>query len=233
MREENDLPPEVDLTDENIDDADARTRLRRLMQGGLSKTLGYVLPIRRASGKREGEGWLSELGGSSAGALRRSGRLAAGPAAAAGLAAGAEAAGLSLHRSARSIRAARSAAGPPVARRPNIRSAGGHRQGKVPAVRTALTIQPRDGFLYVFMPPVARLEDYLELIAQLQAPRGPADPHRGLCAAADPRMDVLKVTPIRVIEVNVQPAASWREGWKSPAGSMPTRGPAAWGPTSS
>ena len=47
------------------------------------------------------------------------------------------------------------------------------------SVRTALCVEPRDGVLHVFMPPLATLEDYLDLLAAVEA------------TAADLRMPVV------------------------------------------
>jgi uncharacterized protein (DUF2126 family) len=82
-------------------------------------------------------------------------------------------------------------------------------------VRTAMSIEIRDGVLCAFMPPVEKLEDYLELVSAVEATAEEMQLKvhvEGYPPPFDPRVDVIKVTPDPgVIEVNVQPAANWRQ----------------------
>src|SRR6185503_13338245 len=82
-------------------------------------------------------------------------------------------------------------------------------------VRTALCVEERDGHLHVFLPPLASADAYLELVAAIEeTARTLACPValEGYPMPFDPRVAKLSVTPDPgVIEVNVQPAASWRE----------------------
>ncbi len=98
-------------------------------------------------------------------------------------------------------------------------------------VRTALCVETRDprrahgpkveltepaqGVIYVFMPPLARLEDYLALLHSVEKTakkRGVKVVLEGYPPPRDPRLKLLQVTPDPgVIEVNIHPVSHWKE----------------------
>ncbi len=82
-------------------------------------------------------------------------------------------------------------------------------------VRTAMCFEPRDGTLHIFMPPVDRLEDYLELLTATEQTAEELDMPimiEGYLPPKDYRLQHIKVTPDPgVIEVNVHPARNWKE----------------------
>ncbi len=98
--------------------------------------------------------------------------------------------------------------------------------------RTALCVEARDPqrangpkaekdkggksqHLYIFMPPMERLEDYLELLAAVEATAerlGVQVVLEGYPPPRDARLKMLQVTPDPgVIEVNIHPAHNWNE----------------------
>ncbi len=98
-------------------------------------------------------------------------------------------------------------------------------------VRTALCVEARDprrahgpgaepggdvrGALYIFMPPLSRLEDYLDLLAAVEATALALNVRivlEGYPPPRDARLKSLLVTPDPgVIEVNIHPAHHWKE----------------------
>jgi uncharacterized protein (DUF2126 family)/transglutaminase-like putative cysteine protease len=82
-------------------------------------------------------------------------------------------------------------------------------------VRTALCVEPRDGRLHIFMPPVRNLEDYLNLLSALEETAGALKLPvivEGSPPPPDARLDHIKVTADPgVVEVNLQPARNWNE----------------------
>jgi len=82
-------------------------------------------------------------------------------------------------------------------------------------IRTAICVEPRGGKLYVFMPPFAQVDDWLELVSLIEETAVDLDMPvilEGYGPPRDPRLHVLAVTPDPgVIEVNIHPAGSWDE----------------------
>ena len=81
--------------------------------------------------------------------------------------------------------------------------------------RTAMCAEARNGVLYIFMPPTQRLEEYMELVAAIEAT---ADELKqpvimeGYEPPSDKRLKNFRVTPDPgVIEVNIHPSESWDE----------------------
>ena len=220
---ERQLPANVDPFDSKLTDPYERARLAGILEGDLKKPAGYVLPISRAL---KGTAWQS-----GSWLLRRQ-RCYLIP--------GDSPLGLRLPLESLSWVAADDFPHvyPPDPNqdfsflaphrqllRPSLASAASRRQklaAQTPAAdeeaavtRTSLCAQERNGVLYVFMPPTRTLEDYLELVAAVEgAAKSLEQPVilEGYEPPPDPRLVNFKVTPDPgVIEVNVQPSASWGE----------------------
>ncbi|MBX3747758.1 MAG: transglutaminase family protein [Verrucomicrobiae bacterium] len=232
------LPANVDPFESNLRDEEERARLARLFEAGLDRVVGHVLPLRRDG--RDGNGvWVSGpwtvrperlylIPGDSPMGLRlpldslpwvvegeyphvieRDPWEPRGP----------------LPARQRWV----SGATPP--RRPMVRPMGaesgtraGDPQGMAPlrrgesaswVVRSALCVEPRQGRLHVFLPPMETLEDYLEVLATVEETAGALDRPvviEGYPPPRDPRLNTLKITPDPgVIEVNLHPARTWEE----------------------
>ena len=207
------LPPNVDPLQADLAQPDERARLARLLSAGLETPAGIVLPLKATEDPADPIGWLS-----SPWPLKRE-RLYALP--------GDSPLGLrlplgSLPEVLPEEREPEFAVDPfaprdALPKRDELLVAKAKVRGSKPreVIKTALTLQVRDGHLYVFMPPCARLEAYVALLALVEdTARSLATPVaiEGYTPPRDPRVKVLNVTPDPgVIEVNVHPASSWRE----------------------
>jgi uncharacterized protein (DUF2126 family)/transglutaminase-like putative cysteine protease len=215
LQKEAGLPPNVDPSDSKLSDPEERARMARVFDKGLTEPRGFVLPIQRwnaDAGKWKSERWQ----------LRRSNLF---------LTPGDSPLGLRLpiaslpHIPAEEypyiveqdplepreqlpvFDGAPAESGPhQQVQEQQLKGSGG--------VRTAMSIEIRDGVLCAFMPPVEKIDDYLELIAAVEATAEDMQVKvhvEGYPPPFDPRIEVIKVTPDPgVIEVNIQPSTNWR-----------------------
>jgi len=225
---EGSLPENVDPSNSKLKDPEERSRIARVFERGLTVATGYILPVQAWNAKASGQRWISEKW------KTRRGKIFLVP--------GDSPVGYRLPLGTLPYVPPSSypyihEADPSIPRKPlpDVVVPAGRAmpeasfqtddssQARVEqtigeiggAVRTAMSVEPRDGRLCVFMPPVERIEDYLELIAaaenaaaELNLPihiEGYPPPH-------DERINVIRVAPDPgVIEVNIHPAASWQD----------------------
>ncbi|MFS8144880.1 DUF2126 domain-containing protein [Rhizobium sp. BR 249] len=222
------LPENVDPANSKLKDAEERSRIARVFDRGLTRPTGYVLPVQAWNARASGRTWTSEKWST------RRGRIFLTP--------GDSPVGyrLPLNSLAYIPPSQYPYINPldPFVQRPELPDFAGdngrpqqaaHFQpftGQRPAtpqslneigghVRTALSVEPRDGRLCVFMPPTETLEDYLDLIASTEraaAALGLAVHIEGYPPPQDERINVIRVAPDPgVIEVNIHPSSTWKE----------------------
>ncbi|MBX9873604.1 MAG: transglutaminase family protein, partial [Beijerinckiaceae bacterium] len=239
------LPDNVDPLDPRLADPEERARMQQVFQLGLGKPRGYVIPVQRWQSQAGDKRWRSEKwklrrgrlflvpGDSPVGYRLPLGSLPVVP----------KAAYPHIHPQdpmearpplPRAAGGFGPAADPPAPEAPiqvevpfphqmsrSVEASGASAQDRTEQeiggehVRTAISLEIRDKVLCVFLPPVERLEDYLDLVASVEAvarERNQPVHIEGYAPPHDPRLNVVKVTPDPgVIEVNIHPARNWRE----------------------
>jgi len=225
LEKERQLPENVTPGDSKLDDPLERARLARVFSNGLSKATGYVLPLQRWNARDGGGRWQSQRwstrtnrlvlipGDSPVGFRLPLGSLPHIPEADYPYIIPADPFAERTELPAPDARRQpflQGAESPAAGRQQIVAQSVGGRE-----VRAAMTVEPRDGRMCIFMPPTETLEDYLDLIAAVEdaaAETGLRIHLEGYGPPNDPRLNTIKVTPDPgVIEVNVQPAHSWRE----------------------
>jgi uncharacterized protein (DUF2126 family) len=223
LQKERQLPINVDPVDNHLEDPGERERMRLVFERGLNQPTGFVLPLQRGWGK-SGPEWQTGLWmlrgqhlflmpGDSPVGLRLP--LPSLPWVAPSEAPQVIPVDPMVNRG-RLPTPVRISPADPVLQREHDRSRDRKPdQGESAhwTVRTALCVEPRQGHLYVFMPPLESVEDYLELLTAIEDTAGHLSMPvivEGYPPPFDPRINQIKVTPDPgVIEVNIHPAHDW------------------------
>ncbi len=220
MWRERRLPTNVDPLKNKIEEELERERLAAIFDKGLKSVVGYALPLRRAKDQSR---WLSAKW-----LLRRENLL---------LTPGDSPMGFRLPLDSlpwepgdikeeptefdpaepRGPLPGRPEPAPVLVQRPGDGPPAKPKAADTPpaVVRTALCVEPREGKLKVFLPPLKTAEDFLDLIFHLELTASQLNMPiqlEGYTPPEDARLNSFQVTPDPgVIEVNVHPSHSWAE----------------------
>lgn len=228
LKEERDIPLNLNPGDQRLADSEERRRLAQVLTRGPHKPSGYVLPLEKGSWKSgpwpTRAGRLTLLPGDSPVGLRLP--LDSLPWAAPGEDRAffeADPFAGTVRQSGRKVAPLKTEAGPAaqvIAEQalPPGPPALVEGQSAAWVVRTALTTQVRDGHLYVFFPPFRKAQDWAELAAEVEKTAGALQVPvvlEGYPPAFDPEWQHLQITPDPgVLEINLPPAGTWPE-WKA------------------
>ncbi|HEU4734875.1 MAG TPA: transglutaminase family protein [Kofleriaceae bacterium] len=213
LRAEARLPAEIDPRTAGLDDPEERRRLAAILDRGAGEVVGWVVPLARSEAGWRTERWrlrrehLFLVPGDSPVGLRLPLASITGAAAPEW----AEAPDLpDPRRGAPDGDQPRRATGTaPAAARP------AEPPPPLPGIRTALAIEPRDGELWVFVPPLAKFDEFCELVDAIDRARvatGLSVHLEGYPPPPAPDRLRFAVTPDPgVLEVNLPPVASCRE----------------------
>lgn len=222
------LPENVDPSNSKLKDPEERTRIAKVFSNGLTSPAGYVLPVQAWQSRVSGRTWVSERWST------RRGRLYLVP--------GDSPVGFRLPLN--SLPYISPSWYPyinpvdPTIEKPPLPDFSTEKGRVMPEhsfqadiaqqqllgqsyeeiggrVRTAISVEVRNGRLCIFMPPTAALEDYLDLIASAERAAAALNLSvhiEGYTPPHDERLNVIRVAPDPgVIEVNIHPAYDWED----------------------
>ncbi|MGN6777073.1 DUF2126 domain-containing protein [Rhizobium sp.] len=225
---EGSLPENVDPSNSKLKDPEERSRIARVFERGLTTPTGYILPIQAWNARAGGTRWVSEKwrtrrgkiflvpGDSPVGYRLPLGTLPYVPPSRYPYIHTADPSIPRLPLPDLIVPAGRTMPEASFQVDESSQSRVEQTLGEIGgAVRTAISIEPRDGRLCVFMPPVEKIEHYLELLAAAEnAAAELALPIHieGYSPPQDERINVIRVAPDPgVIEVNIHPASNWQD----------------------
>ena len=230
LLKEGQLPINVDPVDNKLDDPEERERMRRVFAHGLGQPTGFVLPLQRTQGK-DGPLWQTGLwmlraqhlfllpGDSPVGFRLPLDSLKAEPADKISKVFAIDPMSpvtpLAVYKRPEQREIMTTEPMGPPRQRQNLQKLPGAKEWDDSIIRTALTVEAREGKLFLFLPPVKSAEDYVDLIAAIEDTAAKLRMPvlvEGYPPPFDPRLQQIKITPDPgVLEVNIHPAHNWRE----------------------